>query len=579
MIASEKGPRQNREEEESQRFNLTTWRRFWRVARLYFVSEKKFEAFGLLALLAIFSISMNGLNVLMNFVGRDFINALSRKEKADFFYQLYLYLGAFLFATPVVVFYRYVEERMGLMWRRWLSLKLIGYYFSNRAYYKINTEAFIDNPDQRIEEDIRTFTVLTLSFLLIIFNSLIALFAFMGILWSISVPLTLAAVAYAVFGSVATYYLGRPLIPLNFTQLKREGDYRYKLINVRDHAESIAFYGNEEKERTRVRQRLNRALDNFRSIIDWNRNLGFFRTGYNYVITILPTVIVAPLYLDGTIEFGVVTQATVAFGQVLGALSIIVSNFGGLSAFAAVVTRLGTFWEVVVETESSNCFHGQQSLIEVADAKHVRFVDVTIQTPLTNEVVVRSLDFAIGANEPLLICGPSGSGKSSILRTMAGLWNNGKGRVERPPLASAMFVPQRPYMVLGTLRSQLLYGLRRKVFSDTELLQVIDQLHLNEMLVRVGGLESVLDWGTLLSTGEQQRIGIARVLLARPQLVVLDEATTGIDAEGVEEIYSFIKPFASSYISVGHRDLLQHHHHFILELSANGAWSLREVGK
>jgi vitamin B12/bleomycin/antimicrobial peptide transport system ATP-binding/permease protein len=282
------------ESKESKRFDGKAWGRFYSIAKLYFFSEKKRQAWSLLLLLALFSITNNGLNVLMNYVGRDFMTALSLKEKDDFFHQLYLYLGAFCLATPIVVFYRYTEERLGLYWRQWLSLKLLSLYFSNRAYYKINLERIIDNPDQRIEEDIRTFTTLSLSFLLIIFNSIITLVSFMGILWSISFPLTLAAVGYAVVGSIATYYLGRPLISLNFSQLKKEADYRYKLISIRDHAESIAFYRGERKEMIRVRQRLKVALDNLRLIIDWNRNLGFFRTGYNYVIVVLPTVIVAP---------------------------------------------------------------------------------------------------------------------------------------------------------------------------------------------------------------------------------------------------------------------------------------------
>jgi vitamin B12/bleomycin/antimicrobial peptide transport system ATP-binding/permease protein len=566
------------EARDSERFNRKTWRRFYGIARLYFVSEKKLQGWGLLLLLATFSIAVSGLNVLMSYVGRDFMTALSLKEKDEFFYQLYLYLGAFLLATPIVVFYRYVEERLGLYWRHWLSLKLLSSYFSNRAYYKINTEGLIDNPDQRIEEDIRTFTTLSLSFLLIIFNSIIALFAFMGILWSISFWLTIAAVGYAIFGSLLTYLLGRPLIPLNFSQLKKEADYRYKLINVRDHAESIAFYRGERKEMTRARQRLKAALDNLKLIIDWNRNLGFFRTGYNYLITVLPTVIVAPLYLDGKIEFGVVTQASFAFGQVLGALSIIVSNFGGLSAFAAVVTRLGKFWELVLEAESNTKMLNQENTIVLKEGEGITFAHVTILTPIHNKPIVKDLSLSLSPQSGLLITGPSGSGKSSILRALAGLWSNGTGEIIRPPVSQLMFVPQRPYMILGTLRSQLLYGLRSHILTDDELMDVVKCVRLEETLNRVGGFDTRLDWSNILSTGEQQRISLARVLLLNPRYVFLDEATTALDRKGESLLYNLIQTRGMGYASVGHRDSLGKYHHVILELTGEGTWELEQSG-
>lgn len=398
----------------------------------------------------------------------------------------------------------------------------------------------------------------------------------MGILWSISFWLTIAAVGYAIFGSLLTYLLGRPLIPLNFSQLKKEADYRYKLINVRDHAESIAFYRGERKEMTRARQRLKAALDNLKLIIDWNRNLGFFRTGYNYLITVLPTVIVAPLYLDGKIEFGVVTQASFAFGQVLGALSIIVSNFGGLSAFAAVVTRLGKFWELVLEAESNTKMLNQENTIALKEGEGITFAHVTILTPIQNKPIVKDLSLSLSPQSGLLITGPSGSGKSSILRALAGLWSNGTGEIIRPPVSQLMFVPQRPYMILGTLRSQLLYGLRSHILTDDELMEVVKCVRLEETLNRVGGFDARLDWSNILSTGEQQRISLARVLLLNPRYVFLDEATTALDRKGESLLYDLIQTRGMGYVSVGHRDSLGKYHHVILELTGEGNWELEE---
>ncbi len=557
------------------KFDRNTWQRFVRLAKPFLVSEQKYKAFALLFLLAAFSMSASGLNVLMSYVGRDFMTALSLKEKDEFIKHLYRYLGAFVGATLIVVFYRYTEERFGLMWRRWLSLKLVNQYFVSHAYYKINFFQGIDNPDQRIEEDIRSFTSQTLSFLLIIFNSVIALFAFMGILWSISSYLGIAAIGYATLGSIATYFLGKPLIGLNFAQLKKEADYRYKLINVRDNAESIAFFRGEQAERTRVRQRLKIALTNLRGIVDWSRNLNFFTTGYNYVVSILPTVVVAPLYLDGKIEFGVVTQAGMAFAHVLGALSIIVLNFGSLSAYAAVVRRLGSFADALDQCIAER---PPSKILKVSTSPHLVFEDLTIATPDGDRKIVRNLSLDT-EGKWLLITGASGSGKSSVLRVIAGIWTSGSGVVLRPPLEESFFIPQRPYMPLGTFRSQLLYPVNRRGVTDTTLLKVLRDVRLETTLERVGGFDAMHDWPNMLSTGEQQRLAFARLVLARPKYVYLDESTTALDMKNESLLYALLEEFAVSVLSVGYRGTLASHHHTVLELSDHATWRVEKGGR
>ena len=463
------------------------------------------------------------------------------------------------------------------MWRKWLSLKLLSLYLQNKAYYKINNANLIDNPDQRIVEDIRSFTSLSLSFLLIIFNSIIALFAFMSILWSISINLTIVAVIYAAIGSLITYFLGRPLVGLNFQQLRKEADYRYKLINIRDNAESIAFYRGEKKENTRARQKLKIAVTNLKSIISWNRNLGFFTTGYNYFVTILPTIVVAPLYLDGKIEFGVVTQAGFAFSQVLGALSIIVLNFGGLSTFGAVVSRLGTFWEVVTnEAQNEESPIANDNFITYKVADEIKFESVTLYTPRSRQTVFKELSFEITKGQGVLICGASGSGKSSTLRALAGLWASGSGLISRPEIDKIMFIPQRPYMILGTLRSQLLYGQNTDSFMDSELEEVAKKVGLKPLIDRVGGLDAIMDWQSILSTGEQQKLAIARALLAKPEFIFLDEATTAVEDVVEKDLYCKVLANVKGFASVGHRHQLEQFHHTILTLKGDGTYNLEK---
>lgn len=557
------------------RFNHKTWQRLIALSKPFFFSEVKWLARGMIILLAVLSITNSLINVVMSYFNRDFMTALSLKEESEFIRNLSLYLVIFACAIPFIVFYRYTEERLALLWRRWLSQRMLEQYFKNHAYYKINSYPGLDNPDQRIEEDIRSFTSSSLSILMIIFNSIITIFAFMGILWSISLNLVLAVLLYALVGSIIAYVLGRPLIGLNFEQLKREGDYRYKLVNVRDNAESIAFYRDEAKEYTRVRQRLRNALRNLLQIIKWNRNLNFFTTSYNFFIGVLPIMIVAPLYLNGGIEFGVVTQAAGAFVQVVNALSVIVLNFGSLSALTAVITRLGSFQEAL--EDASRLARPGESNIVIKAAPQVRFENVTILTPNRSQTILSNLSFDLEGKN-LFITGASGAGKSSILRAAAGIWTAGSGTIYRPHLDRTVFLPQRPYMILGSFRSQLLYGIHERGVSDRAITRAVELVGLNDTLRRIGGLNTSLDWLNLLSIGEQQRLAFGRLLLARPDFVFLDEATTAIDQDTEKRLYVELKKFAKGYISVGYRDGLRAQHHQVLELSDQGTWKIEEGG-
>lgn len=530
----------------------------------------------LLAGLLILALSVSGLNVVISFVGRFFQTALANKDAPTYWRFLFVYAGVFVVGTPIVVMYRYSRERLGLIWRDWLTRDFLARYFQNRAYYEVSYNSQIDNPDQRISEDIRSFTRISLQFLLLILTSLITLISFTGILWSISPFLSVVLVGYAVLGTGVTLLFGRRLIGLNFRQLSKEADFRYGLVHVRDNAESIAFYGGEEQEGLQVRQRLMEAIRNFNLLIGWQRNLGFFTQSYDYFVIILPSLVVAPKYFAGEIDFGAIAQASLAFNQVLNALSIIVEQIEQLSAFAAGVNRLSTFAEAISEPMAPP--QAGATTIDLAEADQLALEHVTLLTPNYQQTLVRDLSLSLEPGQGLVIVGQSGAGKSSLLRAVAGLWNAGTGRIVRPPLGEMLFLPQRPYMILGTLREQLLYPHTSRSVSEVELRQVLEQVNLGNLPDRVGGFDAELDWADLLSLGEQQRLAFARLILTKPRYAILDEATSALDLQNEAMLYQQLRSVATVFISVGHRSSLLQYHQYVLELQGESRWRMVSTG-
>jgi vitamin B12/bleomycin/antimicrobial peptide transport system ATP-binding/permease protein len=545
--------------------------RFLAIVRPFFQSEERWRAFALLGVLVTLLLSVSGLNVLNSFVGRDFMTAIEERQPSQFWTLAMVYAGVFVASTVVAVFARFTEERLGLRWRQWLTRHLVDRYLAGHVFYRMNGRSDIDNPDQRVAEDVKTFTTAALAFLLIAVNSTITLCSFSGILWSITPWLFLAAVGYAVFGSLTTVLLGRQLVKLDVVQLKREADFRYDLIQVRTHAEPIALLRGEPNENRRLRRRLEAVVDNAKAIIGLSRNIGFFTTGFNYMIQLIPPLIVAPLYMRGEVKFGAVTQALMAFSHVMGAFSLIVQEFQRISAFGAVTERLGAVWEAIDEESPAPDKPGIDVIEEPARVAYER---LTLVTPRDSRVLLRELSLEVPQGKRLLIMGPHGCGRTSLFRATAGLWTMGKGTIVRPPLTDVMFLPQQPYLGTGTLREQLLYATRRTGLPDGRLQAVLRRVRCEPILDRVGGLDVPRNWANTLSLGEQQLVAFARLLLANPKFAFLDEVTSALDAKTGRRLYEVLAQTRITYLSVAADPALLDYHDMLLTLFPDGGSKL-----
>ncbi len=529
------------------------------------------QAWVLLAVVLLLSLAVTGINVAFSYVGNYFTNALVKKDQGMAYTFVAVYFCSFLVGIPIVALYGYVRDYLGMRWREWLTGEFLGNYFKNRSYYDIEAEGEIDNPDQRIMEDIRSFTRTSLGFLLIILGALMDLVSFSGILWSKSALLVGVVLGYSIIGTGITALIGRRLVRLNFNQLRYEADFRYSLVHVRDNTESIAFYQGEKPEIDQIKGRFRNVLKNFGLLIGWQRNLSFFTTAYSYLPVVLPFLILFPQYFGGEIEYGDMVQANFAFTQVYAALSLIVSQIEPITNFAAGVQRLSVFSEAIApEREVA-------AGIRSEEAKGFALHEVTLLTPDRKHTLVRNLSVTPESRGNLLLVGESGVGKSSLLRAIAGLWNQGQGVIERPPLDEIFFLPQRPYMLLGSLRQQLIYPRLDKDISDEELHEVLKTVRLDDLPERVGGLDVELDWADVLSLGEQQRLAFARLLVNRPAYAVLDEATSALDVGNEANLYNCLQQLGIRYISVGHRPSIIDFHDNVLELQGRSRWRMLSV--
>ena len=524
----------------------------------------------LLASLLVLLVSINSLNVVASYIGRDFMTAVADRNVGEFATQTLRYVFILLVCTAVAVVYRWVEERLGLVWRKFLTHRLVDLYLRRRFYHRLGSSKRVANPDQRIADDVKAFTSTLLAFLLMILNASMSVVAFSGVMWTISPLLFGVAVTYALVGSVTTIWFGRPLIWINYNQFDREAEFRSDLVQLRESSEFVALAHHESHFQERLARRIDRLVVNYRKLISVNRNLNFFTTGYNYFIQVIPVLVVAPLYMRGEIEFGVITQSSMAFGQLLGAFSLIVTQFQSISSFTAVATRLDRFSEAARESETA-----APAPIEVVDGDDgLQFEHLTLEAAEGGVVLVEDLNLTVERGMRMLVTGPGEMAKMALFRATADLWDHGRGRIVRPGQRCLCFLPERPYLPPGTLREILASPDCATPPTDDRILQVLRGLGLEQTLARLGGLEVERDWDDVLSLGQLQRFAIARVLLVAPDFAVLDRIETTLEPERIRDVLGMLDGAGITYVTIGRSDSDLPHYDMVLELTGHGPWTL-----
>ena len=544
------------------------WARFVGAVRAVATSEvgRRFRL--LFGALLVLMLGINGLNVLNSYVGRDFMTAIEQRNGSEFASMAFLYVGVFAASTVVAVFFRFIEERLGLLWRAWLTRRLVDRYLAKDVYLRLKERGELGNPDQRIADDVRSFTASTLSFLLMWLNGTFTILAFSGVMWSISPLLFMVAVGYAVLGSALTVAFGRPLVRLNYDQSDREASFRAELVHVRENAESVALLQREGRLSARLRRRLDALIGNARRIVSVNRNLSFFTTGYNYGIQIIPALIIGPLFIQGKVEFGVITQSAMAFSHLLGAFSLVVTQFQSLSSYAAVLARLSNLAAAVEEADEP----GRAPFESVVDDERLAYEELTLRSRRDGEVLVERLDVSVRPGSRVLVRG-SEQAQIALFRATAGLWEAGVGRIVRPPEGRIMFLPERPYLPPGTLREALLRTGQESQVEDAEIHAVLRALELEPVLTRVGGLDAECDWDDLLSLSEQQLLAVARVRLAAPAVAALQSLRTTLATEQVGRSLALLSEASVTCLVFGRADGSAESYDAVLELQTSGAWS------
>jgi putative ATP-binding cassette transporter len=552
-------------------------RQAWALAWPYWNSDEKWTARGLLLAVVALNLITVALNVRLNSWNNDFYDALQQYNWPEFWRQFAIF-GIIAFSLIVVAVYSlYLRQILHIRWRRWLTDRFLRNWLDSQSYYRMQlNQAVTDNPDQRISEDLDRFATITLALSLGLLSSCVTLASFVTILWTLSgalkIPLgglvitipgymVFAALIYAVGGTLITRWIGYPLIRLNFDQQRYEADFRFSMVRLRENAENVAFYGGEGREFETFRTRFARIVANWWGIIRRRKKLTWFTTGYAQLAIIFPFVVAAPRYFDKAIQLGGLMQISSAFNQVQDALSFIISSYTEIAEYQSVVQRLSGFREKLDEIATAQ--RAPQPIMRERGGTGVEVARLDLKLP-EGELLQPNISLAARAGEALLITGASGLGKSTLLRAIAGLWPFGRGRI-RIGDGRCLFLPQRPYLPLGTLAEALAYPRSATELPPGSVADALRAVGLPELIDR---LDEDANWAQRLSIGEQQRIAFARVLLVRPQIVFLDEATSALDEAAEMSLYRLLReaPWHPTIVSVGHHGNLRRFHDLVLDL-------------
>lgn len=525
--------------------------------------------------LIILVISFNVFNVINSYVGRDFISSIEQKNTTAFYTNAMLYAFVFIISSGIGSINRYAEERLGILWREQLTWKFTENYLTERTFQKIIGGPGIENPDQRITDDVKAFTTTTISFALLFIGGVFSAISFSGVLWSINPILFLVAVTYALLGTVSTIFLGKSLIRLNYDQLDMEASYRADLLHIRQHAESIAVTHREARMSVRLKSRLRKLVNNFRKLISVNLRLSFFTNNYNYFIQIIPMLIIAPSYMRGEIEFGVITQAALAFTTLLNAFSLIVTQFQSISAFSAVVKRLNSLETAMLDSEADE----KQKREANYSSDEISFENFTLYSNDRSKLLVDSLDFKIHRRERWLFTSPDETVKLSLFRSIAGISNHSEGKIKKPNLEEILFLPEQPYLPPGRLRNVIVPAYRNLDVSDSEILAELKKMGLETLVRRFGGLRTLKEWNEELSLAEKYKIAVIRILFAQPKFLILDRPGSSLGKFEISKILKLFHKLGVTIVVIAKDEetVLEYDHH--LDISHFGKWSLSSTTK